>query len=88
MAELRAFFVNSSKIPDEPLEVVFAYHCATGHKMATYGICDSDGILGMVKWRAFFIEKKVNTKLGPIFNNISFGTKMVIDSILMRKACK
>ena len=27
MAELRAFFVNSSKIPDEPLEVVFALHC-------------------------------------------------------------
>ena len=27
MAELRAFFVNPSKIPDEPLEVVFA-HCA------------------------------------------------------------
>ena len=27
MAELRAFYVNPSKIPDEPLEVVFA-HCA------------------------------------------------------------
>ena len=33
MAELRAFYVNPSKIPDEPLEVVFAYHCATrAHK--------------------------------------------------------
>ena len=28
MAELRAFYVNPSKIPDEPLEVVFA-HCVT-----------------------------------------------------------
>ena len=28
MAVLRAFFVNLSKIPDEPLEVVFA-HCAS-----------------------------------------------------------
>ena len=28
MAEFRAFFVNLSKIPDEPLEAVFA-HCVT-----------------------------------------------------------
>ena len=27
MAELRTFFVNPSKIPDEPLEIIFA-HCA------------------------------------------------------------
>ena len=27
--ELRAFGVNPSKIPDEPLDVVFAYHCVS-----------------------------------------------------------
>ena len=35
MAELRTFFVNPSKIPDEPLEVAFA-HCAMVSKLAVY----------------------------------------------------
>ena len=44
MAELRAFYVNPSKIPDEPLEVVFAYHC-TVPRLVLATLCDANSSL-------------------------------------------